>query len=950
MNRPPACGDIPHIMIRLLTLCLTLGTAIAAPVEIRNRWQKGGDRWLGAGGDPLATTSDPSGALWTVERSGDGARLRHEATGRWLAITEGKPSATDSQDQAAGWTLQPAGEDGWFRFLSATSGVLHVEGGTGTVECTRTAGDDWWSAMWRMVTITGREKVVSPGNAAAITFQLADGRPEFSVRYGDELVVSPSPMGFTLENAPPLAGPFRVKTSSRRTIDETWKTVFGQFPEYRNHANELTVDLEEAGEHPRLLRIVLRAYDDGVAFRYEFPEQPDLADFRITDELTAFHFTSDATTWWVEDEEDSYERDWNETSLAQAGAEGMHTPVTLRTGKGNYVSLHEASLLDWSSMKLKRPADPADLALKAELVPWIGSPVKVIAKTPHRSPWRTLQLARRPGGLVESGLILNLNEPCAIADTSWIEPAKFMGIWWGMITDMWTWDRSAPDRHGATTERAKRYIDACARHGIGALLVEGWCEGWEGGIPGWRDQNFTKPYPDFDIREVCRYGKEKGVSLIGHHETGGDIANYERQIEAAFDYYEKLGVNRVKTGYVSGDIPVYTEGLTSAGREHHDGQFMVRHYQRVAELAAKHRIMIDAHEPIKGTGIERTWPNFVAREGARGGEFNHFAGNPPRHCTILPFTWLLGGPMDYTPGLFDCAYRPDRRFSTRANQLALYVVIWSPLQMAADHYQAYEGEPAMQFIRNVPVGKWDETRVLDAAIGDYVVTARRSGKRWYLGAITNENARCLPLVLDFLDADTGYDVVVYGDAPDADYRANPNAMAIRQLPAKKGDTLELDLRPGGGAAIEIYPAGDSVPKPSGNAGTIEAGKPYRLFAKHSDRALTTDGKMLFQTIPADVASQRWTFQPDTDSAWTIRQDGKAVSATDDGVVEMSDGEDAGRCRWKIEHVSGSQYRLIHEASGKLLDVSGVSYANGAKVHLWEPVGSPNQIWWIEPAP
>ncbi len=494
------------MMTRLLLFFLFVGSAVAAPVEIRNRYQKGGDRWLGSGGDPLATTSDITGASWTVDRGEDGARLRHEATGRWLTVEGGHPAVTDSRDQATSWTIQPAGDE-WFRLRSGSQGVLNVESGTGVVECASEAHDDWWSAMWRMVTITGRQEVASPGNTSTIMFQLADGRPEFSIRYGDEQIVSPSPMGFNLENAPPLTGPFRVKDSSRRVIDETWKTVFEQFPEYRNHANELTVDLEETGEHPRQLRIVFRAYDDGVAFRYEFPEQRDLTDFRITDEVTCFHFTSNATTWWVEDAEDSYERDWNETSLSQAGEEGLHTPVTLRTQKGCYASLHEAALLDWSSMRLKRPAGPSDLALKVELVPWIGSPVKVIAKAPCRSPWRTLQLANRPGGLVESGLILNLNEPCAIADTSWIKPTKFMGIWWGMITDVWTWDRSDPNKHGATTERAKRYIDACARQGIGSVLVEGWCEGWEGGIPGWRKQNFTKPYPDFDIREICRYGK-----------------------------------------------------------------------------------------------------------------------------------------------------------------------------------------------------------------------------------------------------------------------------------------------------------------------------------------------------------------------------------------------------------------------------------------------------------
>ncbi|MEP2776308.1 MAG: glycoside hydrolase family 97 catalytic domain-containing protein [Luteolibacter sp.] len=937
---------------RFVTLLLLL--VVQSPgesVEIRNRWHAGGERWLGAGGEPLATLADPEQATWITKRSGNTIQLRHEASGKWLGVAEGKPVAESDPINPTAWTMEQVTEE-WIRLSAPDTGTLHIENNTDVVECGPEVQADWLSAMWRLVEISSREVLPSPDGNARITFQLANGMPEYLVRYGDEWVISPSPLGFEFENAPPLAGPFQVISSKQNVIDETWNPVWGQRASIRNHGNELVVELEEISTTKRRLQIVFRAYDDGVAFRYFLPEQPNLKDFKITNELTSFRFTSDATAWWVEDLHDTYERDWNETPLSKASVEGMHTPATFLTKNETYVSIHEASLVDWASMTLKCPQPGnSDLELKAELVPWFQSNVKVIGTTPMHSPWRTIQLAERPGGLIESDLIQNLNEPSAIEDTSWIKPAKFMGIWWGMITEDWTWDRDNPGRHGATTERAKRYIDACVRHGIDALLIEGWCEGWEGGIPGWRNMNFTTPYPDFDIEEVCRYGREKGVSLIGHHETGGDIPNYEKQMEDGFALYEKLGIDRVKTGYVTGDIPVYTEGLTPDGREHHHGQFMVRHYQRVVEMAAKYHIMIDAHEPIKPTGLSRTWPNFVAREGARGGEFNHFVGNPPRHCTILPFTRLLGGPMDYTPGLFDCSADETKRFSTRANQLALYVVLWSPLQMAADNYQAYDGEPAAQFITNVPVGNWDETRVIDSSIGDYIVTARRKDSRWYLGAITNEEARQISIPLDFLEKGSTYDVVIYGDAPDADYATNPIAMAIHELSMNQGMTLDLDLRPGGGAAVEIYIHGDDVPKPSGTAGNITPSKPYRLLAKHSDQALTSNGADLSQTATPPTNSQLWIFEKSGEDTWKILQGDQVVEAigSDNGTrVTLAAPTDSTGQLWKLEHISGTQFHVVNAASGKLLDVEAISFSNGAPIHLWERAWSPSQVWSLEP--
>ncbi len=737
----------------------------------------------------------------------------------------------------------------------------------------------------------------------------------------------------------------------RDTIDETWVPVWGQHDKIRNHANQLTLHLAELDPGRRQLDLIFRAYDDGIAFRYHLPEQPSLAEFRLIDELTTYSFNRDHATWWVEDQWDTYERNYNETSLSAAIREGMNTPVTLRTDTGKYVSLHEADLTDWAGMTLKQPEGAGPLTVEARLVPWFKSDIKVNGKTPHSSPWRTVQLAQSPGGLVESSLILNLNDPCALEDTAWIKPAKFMGIWWGCITGVWNWERQPdPNRHGATTARAKRYIDACARHDIPCLLIEGWCEGWEGGMSQWGDMNLLQPYPDFDIQEITDYGRSKGVTLIGHHETGGNVRNYEDQLPEAFEFYGQNGVNRIKTGYVTEDKPVYCYGLTTRGRQHHHGQFMVNHYQRVVELAAKYKILIDAHEPIKPTGISRTWPNFVAREGARGGEFNHFIGNPPSQACILPFTRLLGGPMDYTPGLFDCAYDREKRFSTRAYQLALFVTLYSPLQMAADFYQAYEGEPAMQFIRNVPVGKWDETRVLLAEIGDYVVTARRQQQNWFVGAITNEEARTLNLPLTFLKDDVQYHAIVYADGNDADYQANPYPVKITELQVSCTDSIPLRLARGGGAAIEIYPEGTEFTRPSGNAGTIDVNRQYQLRVKHSGRLLSVRDSEVVQYEDDLAVAQRWKLVPTGDGLYRIANGDRVLTArgNDNGTpVTLEEFVDIPCQKWRLEHVVGSWFRVFNSASGKVLDVAEVNYANDGKLHLWEWAHAANQIWSLE---
>lgn len=796
-------------------------------------------------------------------------------------------------------------------------------------------------------------EVASPDNRARIAFALSEsGMPSYSVTFGDENIILPSKLGFRFADQPDMIGPFEVAKSENQIIDESWKPVWGQRKEIDNKANELKVTLVETQGDKRTLELFFRAYDDGVAFRYHFPKQPKLGKFNITEELTTFEFSADHTTWWVESLPDTYERNYNETGLSNASDRGASTPVTLKTSTGTHVSLHEANLTDWAGMKLKRGEGGSKFSLQADLVPWFESNIRVKAEAPHSSPWRTIQLADNAGGLITSYLILNLNDPCAIEDTSWIKPAKFMGIWWGCITGTWNWEYDEnPDKHGATTERAKRYIDACVRNQVPCLLIEGWNKGWEGGIPGWGNQSFTESYPDFDIEEVTRYGKKHGVTLVGHHETGGNITNYENQLPAAFQFYNKYGVNRIKSGYVSGDIPVYTEGLTEPGREHHHGQFMVNHHQKIIELAAKHKIMMNPHEPIKATGISRTWPNFVAREGARGGEFNHFIGNPPSQTCTLPFTRLLAGPMDYTPGLFDGAYTHDKRFGTRSQQLALYVCFWSPLQMLADFYQAYDTEPATQFIRNVPVGIWNETLIPQAEVGRYLISARRSGKNWFVGAITNEEARTLELPLDFLEPGKTYTALLYTDGDDADYERNPYPVAISEQEVNSSTTLTLKLARGGGAAIEIYGPGEKFTRPSGEPGRVVEGTLYHLRAKHSGRLATAEKEFATQLAYNRKPAQRWNLKAIDDEHFLIINQGRALTRNgeDNGseiTLLKADANNPSQ-HWKMRHIVGTWFHIASPTSGKLIDVKDINYSDGGRLHLWEHAHSPNQIWSLE---
>jgi len=645
-----------------------------------------------------------------------------------------------------------------------------------------------------MASRLGKTSVASPDGKLVVGFSLEAGAPRYEVEYDGTTLIHPSAMGFTFRHLEPMMDDFSVAATSAREFAETWKPVWGQRSEIRSHYNELMVELLENNPPHRRMNIIFRVFNAGLGFRYEFPEQEGLTDFEIMDEETRFAFAGNHTAWWIPADFDSYEHLYNETPLDLILA--VNTPVTMKTAEGLYLSLHEANLTDYAGMTLAVDKEKS-LTLRSSLTPWPDG-ARVKGTAPFKTPWRTIQVAKSPGGLIESSLILNLNEPCVIEDTSWIKPMKYMGIWWSLHIGKETWHEGP--RHGATTENVKRHVDFASEHGIPGLLVEGWNTGWDRwGQEGAYDH--VTPYPDFDLAEVVSYAREKGVSIIGHHETGGDVTTYDRQVEFAFRLYREVGIDAVKTGYAGKIFP--------RGQYHH-GQWMVNHYRMVVEKAAKHGMMIDAHEPIKPTGTSRTYPNMMTREGVRGTEYNAWSdGNPPEHVTILPFTRMLAGPLDYTPGIFDLTfneYKPDNRVrSTLANQLALYVILYSPLHMAADLIENYDGHPAFGFIKQVPVD-WDETRVLDAEIGDYVAIARRDGRDWYIGCVTDENVRTLDLDLSFLETDTGYEATIYADGPGCDFEENPAVYEIKHLEVGAGTILKAELARGGGQAIVLKPS------------------------------------------------------------------------------------------------------------------------------------------------
>lgn len=595
----------------------------------------------------------------------------------------------------------------------------------------------------------GDESVVtSPDGRIKVRFILDKGVPHYSVSYGDTVLIRPSSLGFHFKEKKPLDDNFKIIDVRRNVFYNTWRPVWGQTSKITNYYNELVIYLKEEVPPYRKMNLVFRVYNDGVGFRYIIPGQESLETINIMSEDTEFRLSSNNTTWWIHNDWDSYEYQYLETPLNHVMS--ASTPVTMKTPGGIYLSIHEAALVDYAGMALKRDLD-RDYTLVSELCPWPDG-VKVKGRTPLKTPWRTIQIGAAPGDLLESNLILNLNDPCALEDTSWIQPMKYVGIWWEMHIGKSTWE--AGPRHGATTERAKYYIDFAGKHGIGGVLVEGWNLGWGG---TWDDQDYTTPYPDFDLVEVAKYAEERGVEYIAHNETGGNVINYINQIEEAYSLYNSLGIHAIKTGYVADN------GMIKPRGQHHHGQWMVNHYLDVIKKAAEYEIMIDAHEPIKPTGLYRTYPNFITREGVQGMEYNAWsAGNKPEHTTIIPFTRMLAGPIDYTPGIFDITFDEyrflNRVHTTRAKQLALYVVIFSPLQMVADLPENYLDDngnplPEFKFIQDVPV-TWDETLVLNARIGDYVTIARRRGQEWYVGSITDEKPRRLMVPLAFLEDGT----------------------------------------------------------------------------------------------------------------------------------------------------------------------------------------------------
>ena len=649
--------------------------------------------------------------------------------------------------------------------------------------------------------------VASPDGTLKVELDLnGEGRLAYRVARNGQPLLDDSRLGFILRNGRQLLRSLKLDQQSARSVDETWEQPWGERRFVRNHYNELRASFVEGNRDHRRFDMVFRVFDDGVGFRYELPKQPALDEVQIQEELTEFAIAQPATAWWLPAFEWNREEYlYNRTPLSEVGV--AQTPITLRTADGTHLTIHEAALVDYAGMNLAKGGDGR---LRAMLTP--GSPAKVVRRTPFATPWRTIQVADRAGGLVESNLILNLNEPNKLGDVSWFKPSKYVGVWWSLHLDEQTWGTGP--KHGATTENTRRYIDFAAKYGFRGVLVEGWNVGWDGDwfANGW-NFDFRKPTPDYDLEGLAAYAKSKGVHLIGHHETACAVSHYERQMDEAFALFQRLGIDAVKTGYVcdAGQIERQDDANGPVVREWHEGQFMSNHHLRVLAAAAQHHVVIDSHEPIKDTGLRRTYPNWVAREGARGQEFNAWGDppNPPEHEPNLIFTRMLAGPMDFTPGVLSLKGHNGQPIqNTMARQLADYVVLYSPIHMAADLPEHYEQHmDAFQFIRDVPVD-WQETHVLNGEVGDYATIVRkdRNSADWYLGSVTDENARTLQVPLDFLDAGRSYVAQIYRDGDGADWETNPFAFVRETRKVTRGDTLTLKLGAGGGAAIRFTPS------------------------------------------------------------------------------------------------------------------------------------------------
>lgn len=690
------------------------------------------------------------------------------------------------------------------------------------------------------------QSIQSPDGKLSLSFALtADGEPTHQLSFSGKPVLKKSKLGLELKDQPAFTKGFTIVAADTSKKDETWEPVWGEVKQIRNQYNELTVTLQQAAQKNRRLLIRFRLFNDGLGFRYEVPEQPELKYFTVSDEKTEFNLTGDHKTFWIPGDYDTNEYMYSTTKLSEVdatrgkaaqeitarwviAANAVQTPLMMKTSDGLYINIHEAALINYPAMNLM--VDKQTFGLLSHLVPdAVGN--KSYMQAPDKTPWRTIVVSDKAADILASKIILNLNEPSKIRDVSWIKPQKYVGIWWGMHVGTMSWNYAdvgniklaetdwtslKPNgKHGATTENTKRYIDFAAKHGFDGVLVEGWNVGWEDWFGNWKEDvfDFVTPYPDFNVTELQQYASAKRVKVIMHHETSASVTNYERRLDEAIRFMKQHGYDSVKTGYVGRIIP---------RGEHHDGQWMVNHYVRVADKLAQNKIMLDAHEPVRPTGLHRTYPNWLACEAARGNEFNAWSeGNPPDHETILPFTRLMGGPMDYTPGIFQIkldVYQPGKKeqvHTTLAKQLALYVTMYSPLQMAADLPENYERFlDAFQFIKDVAVD-WDDTRILEAEPGDYLTIARKAKNKeeWYIGAITDEQARTANIPLTSLTPKRSYVATLYTDAANAHWQSNPMAYQIQQFLVNDQTKLKVALANGGGAAISLRPAsGDDTKK------------------------------------------------------------------------------------------------------------------------------------------
>ena len=679
------------------------------------------------------------------------------------------------------------------------------------------------------------QQQTSPDGNVVLSFSLkADGTPTYKMTYKGKPVINESTLGFTLKKDEPLTNHFKVVSDSKSTFKETWKPVWGEEKEILNHYNELLVQLKQDKTN-RLMNIRFRVYNEGVGFRYEFPTQKELTYFVIAEENTQFAMTGDHTAWWIPGDYDTQEYDYNESKLSEIrglmkqsmtdnvsqyvfSPTGVQTALMMKTKDGLYINLHEAALVDYALMNLN--LDDKNFIFQSWLTPDAKGD-KGYLYTPTKTPWRTVMVSDDARNILASRLILNLNDPCALADTSWIKPVKYIGVWWEMITgkSSWAYTDDLPTikldevdytkvkpngTHAANNEKVRRYIDFAAQHGFDQVLVEGWNIGWEDWFGHRKDYvfDFVTPYPDFDIKALNDYAHAKGVKLMMHHETSGSTRNYERHMKAAYELMNKYGYNSVKSGYVGDILPI---------GEHHYSQSTINHYLYAIKEAAKHKIMVNAHEAVRPTGLCRTYPNLIGNESARGTEYEAFGGNKPFHTTILPFTRLQGGPMDYTPGILETEVKnvnPNNTSqvrSTLAKQLALYVTMYSPLQMAADLPENYERfADAFQFIKDVPVD-WQESVYLEAEPGRYITVARKDkhSDNWYVGNTSNENGHTSELLLNFLDKNKKYEATIYADAKNADWQTNPKAYTITKQKVNAKTKLKLTAAKGGGYAISI---------------------------------------------------------------------------------------------------------------------------------------------------